>query len=126
MRATEESLSFTKDSLTESLERQLVCHSKPPIKGEELFSKTPKGTTSDSCRDSSVATLPQNDNGIKSTRNPKRDDSQKAHRDSSGLKPLRMTISLTRKRNPHIINTYKAKKFVIFTLCKAKEPLWGF
>ncbi|WP_147288766.1 hypothetical protein [Helicobacter marmotae] len=42
-------------------------------------------------RDSSAFAKPQNDNGIKSTPNPKSNDSQKAHRDSSGLKPLRMT-----------------------------------
>ncbi|RDU59761.1 Eco57I restriction-modification methylase domain-containing protein [Helicobacter marmotae] len=37
------------------------CHSEPPIKGEESLLKTPKGTTSDSDRDSSVVSLPQND-----------------------------------------------------------------
>ncbi|WP_158655478.1 hypothetical protein [Helicobacter marmotae] len=36
-----------------------------------------------------------------------------AHRDSSGLKPLRMTNFATRKGNPHIINTCKEIYFVI-------------
>ncbi|WP_158655443.1 hypothetical protein [Helicobacter marmotae] len=36
-RLTEESLLSAKDSLTESLERQLLCHSKTPIRGEELL-----------------------------------------------------------------------------------------
>ncbi|RDU60961.1 hypothetical protein CQA63_00160 [Helicobacter marmotae] len=44
----------------ESPATPLVCHSKPPIKGEELLLKTPKGTTSDSDRASAFA-KPQND-----------------------------------------------------------------
>ncbi|WP_158655495.1 hypothetical protein, partial [Helicobacter marmotae] len=58
---TEESLLSTKDSLTKSLERRLLCHSKSSIKGEELFLKTPKSTTSDSNRDSSPSARVQND-----------------------------------------------------------------
>ncbi|RDU60744.1 Eco57I restriction-modification methylase domain-containing protein [Helicobacter marmotae] len=54
----EESLLSTRDSLTESLERQPLCHSKHC---EELLSKTPKSTTSDSCRDSSPLAGVQND-----------------------------------------------------------------
>ncbi|WP_147288708.1 hypothetical protein [Helicobacter marmotae] len=34
---TEESLLSAKDSLEETPERQLLCHSKPPIKDEELL-----------------------------------------------------------------------------------------
>ncbi|WP_158655521.1 hypothetical protein, partial [Helicobacter marmotae] len=45
------------------------CHSEPPLKGEELLSKTPKSTTSDSNRDSSVVSLPQNDKIIAFTSN---------------------------------------------------------
>ncbi|RDU59045.1 hypothetical protein CQA63_08240 [Helicobacter marmotae] len=58
---SEESLLSTKNSLKESLENLPLCHHEPPIRGEELLSKTPKSTTSDSDRDSSPAMQAQND-----------------------------------------------------------------
>ncbi|WP_233706551.1 hypothetical protein, partial [Helicobacter marmotae] len=51
------------------------CHHEPPMRGKELLSKTPKSTTSDSCRDSSVVSLPQNDNSGRVSSNSKRDSS---------------------------------------------------
>ncbi|WP_104699922.1 glycosyltransferase [Helicobacter marmotae] len=78
---SEESLLSTKDSLKESLENLPLCHHEPSIKGEELLSKTPKSTTSDSDRDSSGFTSPQNDNGIESARNPSSNSSLRTRYD---------------------------------------------
>ncbi|RDU59060.1 hypothetical protein CQA63_08345 [Helicobacter marmotae] len=91
-----------------------------PIKDKELLSKTPKSATSDSGRDSSVATLPQNDKLTAFTKNPKSNASLRSHALpleliiglglSSGFAKrfsitLGMTNLATRKGNPHIINT---------------------
>ncbi|RDU60666.1 hypothetical protein CQA63_01415 [Helicobacter marmotae] len=83
----------------ESLTTLQVCHSKHCEESlkESLVAKSNSSglqalrhdnssrVSSNSNRDSSLDSQAQNDNGIKSTRNPKSNDSQKAHSNSSPL-----------------------------------------
>nr|WP_280524192.1 type ISP restriction/modification enzyme [Helicobacter marmotae] len=64
---TEESLLSTKDSLTETLERRLLCHSE---RSEESLKESLVAH-----RDSSVVSLPQNDNSGRVSSNPKSNSS---------------------------------------------------